>query len=96
MTFKNYRVRQDSNQAEIVNQINAVPTLDALDLSGVGDGCTDIMIQQRLPYETKLYLVEIKTEKGKLNKKQRDFHAIFDCHIARNIEDIWNILGLGV
>ena len=83
----------DTNHTEIVNQINAVPILEALDLSGVGKGCTDILIQKTTPIRVTLYLVEIKFEKGNLNPKQVEFHERFDCHVARNIEDIWEIVG---
>ena len=86
--------RIDSNHTELLNQVNAVPTLEVLDLSGVGGGCTDWLIQKKDAGEVTFYLVEIKTEKGKLNDKQVEFHDRFKCHVARNIEDIWEIVGL--
>ena len=92
MSFKNYRVRQDSNQSELVKHINRIPGCKVIDLSGVGGGCPDICIQQYTGGKYRLHLVEIKTAKGKLNQKQLDFHAEFHCHIARNVEDIWRIL----
>ena len=94
MSFKNYRVRQDSNQAHIVKHINRIPGCKVIDLSGVAGGCPDILIQEYTGGIYKHYLVEIKSEKGKLNDKQKDFHADHKCYIARNVADVWRILGL--
>ena len=94
MSFKNYRVRQDSNQSELVAHISRIFGCKVIDLSGVAGGVPDILIQQYIGGKYRFHLVEIKTEKGKLNKKQKDFHAEFHCHIARNVEDIWQILDL--
>jgi hypothetical protein len=93
MSFKNYRVRQDSNQSALVKHINKIPGCLWLDLSGVGGGCVDGLIQEYTGGKYRFHLVEIKTEKGKLNKLQREFHAKFHCHIARTVEDIWRLLG---
>ena len=93
MSFKNYRVRQDANQSDLVKHINRIPGCEWLDLSGVGGGCPDGLIQQKTGGKYKLHLVEIKTEKGSLNKKQKKFHAKFHCHIARDVSDIWEVLG---
>ena len=94
MAFKRYGARTDKNQSVIVKHINRLPNCRVIDLSGVAGGCPDILIQQSFPDRVRFHLVEIKTDKGKLNKKQVKFHAEHHCHIAKTVEDVWSILGL--
>lgn len=90
-----YDARQDANQSFLIRHIERLPRHQVLDLSGVGGGCTDLLVQQKNKFgEVKIFLIEVKTEKGKLNKKQVEFHDKFDCHIVRNLEDLWEVLGI--
>jgi len=94
MAFKRYGARTDSNQSSLVRQINSIPGCKVIDLSGVAGGCPDILIQHYTVGVYKFYLVEIKTAKGRLNKKQKVFHVEHHCHVAKTLDDILHILGL--
>lgn len=60
--------RVDANQAEIVAELRAIGAR-VEHLHEVGDGCPDIMVAWHGNY-----LFEIKTEGGKLNAKQVEWH----------------------
>jgi len=94
LTLHRYDARTDSNQAEIVRNINRIPTCKVIDLSGVGGGCPDILIQQKVAGVVRFHLVELKVGKGELNPKQVIFHDDHYCHTARSRDDIWKILDL--
>ena len=95
VAFQRYGARTDSNQKELVNSINQIPGVDVIDLSGAAKGVPDLLIQRTFPSgDTKLYLVEVKTKIGRLNKLQVAFHNRFHCHVARTIDDIMGIIGL--
>ena len=87
-----YNKRTDANQSAMVKHISRIPGCRVIDLSGVGRGCPDILIQQYTGGVYRMHLVEIKTDKGKLNKLQERFHDEHHCHVARNLNDIWKIL----
>lgn len=98
-----YAKQQDSNQAYIVSELEKIHGIEVLDLSSLGGGCTDILIQKTTwanlwagrtnEPDVEFFLVEIKTEKGKLNPKQVVFHAKFHCHIARSLVEVFDIIG---
>ena len=88
-----YRKQIYANHVELVQFIETIPGCAVLDLSRVGGGCTDILVQRKSAGHYTLFLIEIKTEKGKLNKKQVEFHDKFHCYVARTKEDILRILG---
>ena len=89
---KRYNLRQDANQASIIKHINRLPFCKVIDLSGVGGGCPDILVQKTTAGRYLFYLIELKTAKGKLNPKQKEFHDEHHCFVARTLEDIWRIL----
>lgn len=95
---KRYDARTDANQSSIIKHIDRLPNHEVLDLSGVGDGCTDILVQQKKMngscWEVRFFLIEIKTKDGKLNPKQVKFHKRFQCHIIRNLDQLWGVLGI--
>ena len=62
------RHRADDNQKEIVDTLRDIG-VSVLVLSQVGGGCPDLLIGWR----KKNYLLEIKTENGKLRKSQIEF-----------------------
>lgn len=68
--MKFYGWSTDANQAEIVSKLRQCG-LGVLDLSGVGGGAPDLLVFDSESY----WLVEIKTEKGKLSKNQIKFHT---------------------
>lgn len=77
--------RTDANQAEIVAALRKVGC-SVLDLSHVGRGCPDILVA---PTRTHMFLMEIKTAKGKLNRRQQEWIANFPCkvHVVRSVEE---------
>ena len=62
--------RVDANHVEIVNAIRATGCA-VLDLSAVGGGVPDLLVQCR---DGSLILIEVKVDKGKLNKRQQAWH----------------------
>ena len=93
MSIKRWNAKSDSNQAQIVKTVNAHPYCTVLDLSGVGGGCTDLLVQYRDSKRSELFLIEVKTPVGKLNKKQVKFHAEFHAYVARSADDVFRIVG---
>jgi len=66
-----YAKRTDANQKVIVAALRAAGAT-VFDLSRVGGGCPDIAVG----FRGKTYLMEIKSEGGKLNKKQVEWQEI--------------------
>jgi len=62
--------RTDTNQAEIVKALRRVGAI-VQDLHEVGKGCPDILVG----YHGKNYLLEIKYQGGKLNEREKEWHA---------------------
>jgi Holliday junction resolvase len=86
------RHRADKNQKEIVDKLRDAG-VSVLILSQVGKGCPDLL----LGYNRKNYLVEIKTEVGKLKAEQKAFMNKWHGRpvvVARSINEIYAIIGL--
>ena len=64
--------KPDANQPEIVTALEKIGCI-VLDLHRVGGGCPDILVWRN----GKCCLLEIKFLKAKLNKLQREFHAVW-------------------
>ena len=62
-------MRADENQAEIVSALRQLGATVVI-LSQVGGGCPDILVG----YRGESYLMEIKGPRGRLSKKQVEFH----------------------
>lgn len=82
--------RADPNQPEIVQALRDVGA-SVIHLHMVGRGCPDILVGFR-GHNT---LMEIKTEKGKLNKKQEEFFVAWfgKCHVVRTIDEALEVIG---
>ena len=76
--------RTDSNQKIIVDCFRRMG-YEVLDLSAVGNGFPDIIIAKHGDND----LVEIKTEKGRLNELQEKFAAIWNApvYVIRNVDE---------
>lgn len=73
MRTRKYAVKQDANHAAIINGLRKLGYA-VLDLKSLGGGAPDILVTKSLsPASTQLWgwLVEIKTDKGTLNAKQK-------------------------
>ena len=62
------RARVDKNHKEIVDCFRKIGC-SVLSLSAVGKGCPDLLIS----YQKQCYLVEVKSEHGKLNTWQEEW-----------------------
>ena len=62
--------KTDSNHVEVCDALRKAG-LSVLSLHRVGEGAPDILVSS----STEMWLVEIKTDKGKLNDRQKRFHA---------------------
>lgn len=88
MKNKRYDARTDANQKDIIAVLNQLGYA-VLDLSPIGGGCPDIAIVKDD------FLFEIKTEKGKLNDKQKKWHTEWrgpKPHVVRNVWEIIEVI----
>lgn len=83
--------RKDANHGPIVKDLKALG-FDVVDLSRVGGGCPDILVAWSGGYA----LLELKTAAGKLNKKQKKFHAEFGGRIFMVRSVVEALAALGV
>jgi len=83
--------RTDANQAEIIRALTRAGC-SVQDLSMVGQGCPDILVGRA----ERNYLMEIKTNDGKLNKKQKRWHSLWsgEKSVVRTVEEAFNAVGL--
>jgi hypothetical protein len=79
-----WKRKADSNHSEITAAYRKIGAR-VLDLSRAGGGVPDLLVG----YRGTLWLVEIKTETGKLNALQQAFHALWKgyTHIVRTPEE---------
>ena len=83
------RHRADDNQQEIVDALRDIG-VSVLVLSQVGFGCPDLLIGWR----KNNYLLEIKTENGKLRKSQIEFFDTWKgrVFIVRSVDEAIELL----
>jgi hypothetical protein len=68
---------RDKNQKEITTALEKIgATVE--DLGAVGDGCPDLLVG----FRGGNYLIEVKMPKGKLNKKQKNWHWRYNGTVA--------------
>jgi len=81
----------DQNHQEIVAVLRQVG-VTVQDLSQVGKGCPDIVCG----WKGKNYFFEIKTEKGKLSNKQKEWFRYWNGHkaVIRNEYDAFEEMGI--
>ena len=82
--------RTDTNQAELVEVMRQMGA-SVQDLSMVGSGCPDLVVG----FRGRNYMVEIKTEKGKLRTAQHRWHGEWRGHVSviRTVDDAVALLG---
>jgi hypothetical protein len=81
--------RTDANQPEIVQALRDIGA-SVQDLHIVGKGCPDILVGWRGVN----YLMEIKTDTGKLNQREKVWHADWRGQVAtvRTIDEALEVL----
>ena len=84
-----YARRVDANQSAIVDAFRACGW-SVLDLSGVGQGCPDLLVKDR---SGALRLVEVKDGKKSPSKRaltppQVEFHAVWPVTRVMSVEDV--------
>ncbi len=82
-----YAKKVDNNQSEIVKTFKQLGYA-VLDLSAVGLGIPDLLISKAKVN----YLVEIKSDKGKLTEPQEKFIKSWnaDVFVIRSVDDVLN------
>ena len=83
--------RTDRNQSAIIKALRAAHCT-VIDLSAIGRGCGDILAGRM----GKWYMLEIKTEHGKPNKRQHEFAEECRGHYAvvRSVDEALEVVGL--
>jgi len=85
--------RVDANHGEIKRAFERMGC-DVLDLSGVGQGCPDLLVKDR---SDALRLVEVKDGKKRPSKRaltgpQKDFHAVWPVTRVESVDDVMAIV----
>ena len=88
------RKRADENQAEIVADLRAIGAY-VLHLHTIGGGCPDIVVL----WGGVLWMFEIKSSKGRLFQKQRDWHRMWreagsNVAVIRSSEEAFALMGV--
>lgn len=80
----------DTNQAQIVNTLREIGAT-VQDLSAVGKGCPDLLVG----YRGCNYLLEVKTERGKMTPDEATWHEGWrgDCAVVRDEDDALRVIG---
>jgi hypothetical protein len=86
----------DANQSEIVAEFRRLGWT-VKDMHDFGRGMCDLMITKYTPYESimdsRVYLVEIKSEMGRWTKPEMEFVLHFPVTTVRSIEDVKELFG---
>jgi hypothetical protein len=81
--------RVDANQKEIVDGLRQVGARVQV-TSDVGKGFPDLVVS----FRGVVYLIETKTENGKLTPDQVDWHNDWQCaHIVKSVDEALKIIG---
>ena len=88
MKYRGHNARRDSNEREI---IEALKKIGCEVTTPMGEpGMPDLLVS----LGRKLVMLEIKTDKGKVNSYQEDFHKRFKghCFVVRTAEEALEIM----
>jgi hypothetical protein len=83
---------RDANQSDIVKTLEQIPGLKVFDLGAVGDDFPDIIIG----YKGVNYLVELKTERGRVSAGQDTFNKEWtgQTDICRSLDEILELISV--
>lgn len=81
----------DANQGDIVRALRKVGASVQL-LTLLGDGCGDLLVG----FRGANFVLEVKTTKGKLNKRQREWHGTWcgQRAVVRTVDEAFAAIGL--
>ena len=85
--------RADENQFEIIQKLRSIGVSVQM-IHTVGFGCPDAI----LGWLGKNYLIEIKTDDGKLDPYQKKWHDLWKGQVAviHSWEEAFNVLGIKI
>ena len=85
--MQSYRARVDRNEAEIIKALRAIKC-SVVRLAAVGRGVPDLLVSKA----GRTLLIEVKTQKGKLNELQEKFVSEWkgEVHTCRSPIDAVN------
>ena len=93
--------KTDRNQAAIVAALREIPGVSVQDLHEVGRGCPDILVGYRGftwrgSYVNNNWVFEIKVPGGKLNDREREWHAIWrgPAAVITSADEALRIMGV--
>lgn len=87
-----HAARTDSNQAEIVAALRGVGC-GVVDTSRLGRGFPDLIVTRA---GRGVFLIEVKSEKGKLNERQKQWHAEWkgQVSVVHSVEEALRVVGI--
>ena len=98
MRTRKYAVKQDANHAAIINGLRKL-SYAVLDLKSLGGGAPDLLVYKRIKFPhvnvSSGWLVEIKTDKGTLNAKQKKWRENWTGPqpiTARSLEELLKLI----
>lgn len=92
MSLRRWDAKRDANEKAIVDALEAVGA-HVLRLSI--SGAPDLLVSYRNGPRRDLALLEVKTTKGKVNKRQRQFEAEgWTVFIVRSVDDALRVVGI--
>lgn len=92
MSLRRYDAKRDANEKAIVDALEAVGA-HVLRLSI--SGAPDLLVSYRNGPRRDLALLEVKTAKGKINKRQREFESEgWEVFVVRSVDEALKVVGL--
>ena len=92
-----YRKRRDANQNPIAAGLIQAG-YSVFDASAVGGGFTDLVVGgiDRADGQRKNWIIEVKTEHGNLNARQKQWHASWrgPIHVVRSLNEALAVVGV--
>lgn len=80
--------RTDTNHAEIVQALRQVGA-EVLDLSRMGNGCPDLLVN----FRGLMSLMEIKAETGEMTDDQLEFSLRWPFDVVRSVDEALRAIG---
>jgi hypothetical protein len=82
------RARTDANQGDILDALRQVGA-EVRSVAALGSGMGDLLVA----FRRRLFLLEVKTTRGKLTADQMTFHKRWPVAIVRTVDDALDAIG---